>query len=837
MNMQLTLAARYLRGRKLRTFLTTLAVVFGVMILFGLNGLLPALTERLRLNIMATAGKVDLVVSGATDGTFETGSADEVRGVEGVAQATGSLRQNVVLSADYAVTTLTVAGIDPATASEVRPYTLASGRYLQPGDGNVIVISESLAKQAGLKIGDIFTLPSASGSTDFEVVGLIATRAMPGVEEVYVPLSAAQALFNQPGRINTVEAMFAAGTDRDRVESDVQARLGDEFKIGGIEAGSQFLAGLEIGTVALNIFGILVLTMGGFVIFNTFRTIVAERRRDIGMLRAVGASRKTIVGVILAESLLQGVIGTAVGMIVGVVVAYALSALASPLYAQFLHFGIGDPIFTLPSFLFAVVMGVGITVLSGLLPAIQASQVTPLEALRPSVGEVAQRAAGRSAKIGAGLIGLAALTLVAGNPRAAAGGAFLALIGLVLIGPALVRPIASIFGRLLAMAFAHEGQIAQGNLTRQPGRAAITASAMMIGMAIIIAFAGVLSSIDDGFTRFLDKSMGANFLLIPQSIVLAGGNVGAGAELAQVIRDTPGIEAVTTVRVAQSQAKGVPLQVIGIDPQTYPQVAGLEFVSSTAEEAYAQIGAGRAIILNGIFTGRSNVQVGDTVTLKTPEGDRDYHVAAIGTDYLNAKLVTGFISQANLAADFHVTSDVLLMANKTSDASAAAVRAALEGIVERYPAFTLFESTEWRASMTGTLKDVIGAMYFLMIALSIPSLIALINTLAINVIERTREIGMIRAVGGTRRQVRRIILAESLLLAGLGIAFGILAGLWMGYALVEAMGIVGFDLTYFFPAASVLVAIAVGLIFGVLAALIPARQAARMDIVTALHYE
>ena len=837
MNIQLTLAARYLMGRKLRTFLTTLAVVFGVMILFGLNGLLPALMDRLRQNIMATAGKVDLVVSGATGGPFDVSIVDEVRGVAGVAHATGSLRQSVTLPAGYAMTAITVAGIDPATAPDVRPYSLASGRYLQPGDGNVMVISESLSEQAGLKIGDTFTLPSASGSTGFEIVGLIATRAMPSVEEVYVPLSAAQAMFNQASRINTVEAIFAADADRDRVESDAKTRLGDRFKIGGIEAGNQFLAALEIGTVALNVFGVLALSMGGFVIFNTFRTIVAERRRDIGMLRAVGASRKTVVGIILAESLLQGVVGTTVGMIVGAALAYGLSALASPLYEQFLHLGIGDPVFTLPTFLFAIVMGIGITVLGGLLPAIQASRVTPLDALRPSVGEVAQRAAGRSAKIGAGLIVLAALTLVSGNPKASAGGAFLVLIALVLIGPALVRPIASIFGRLLAIAFAREGQIAQGNLTRQPGRAAITASAMMIGMAIIIAFAGMLSSIEDGFTRFLSKSMGADFLLIPQSIVLGGGNVGAGADLAQAMRDTPGIDAVTTVRVAQSQAKGMPLQVIGIDPATYPQVAGLEFVSSIAEQAYAEIGAGRAIILNGIFTGRSNVQVGDTVTLKTPEGDRDYRVVAIGTDYLNAKAATGFISQANLATDFHETGDVLLMANKVPDASAASVRAALDSVVKRYPAFTLFESSEWRASMMGTFEGVIGALYFLMIALAIPSLIALINTLAINVIERTRELGMIRAVGGTRRQVRRMILAESLLLSGLGIAFGVLAGLWMGYALVEAMGIVGFNLTYFFPAASVLVAIAVGLIFGVLAALVPARQAAKMDIVTALHYE
>jgi len=212
-------------------------------------------------------------------------------------------------------------------------------------------------------------------------------------------------------------------------------------------------------------------------------------------------------------------------------------------------------------------------------------------------------------------------------------------------------------------------------------------------------------------------------------------------------------------------------------------------------------------------------------------------VVAIGLDYLNAKAATGYISQANLSADFHESSDLLLMANMTSGANAAAVHASLDAVVKRFPAFTVLESTEWRTTNQQIFTQVFGVMYFLLVALSIPSLIALVNTLAINVIERTREIGMIRAVGGTRRQVSRMILVESLLLSALGAALGILAGLWMGYALVGAMNVAGFALAYFLPTASILLAIAVGLIFGVLASVLPARQAARLNIVTALHYE
>ncbi|HSD83029.1 MAG TPA: FtsX-like permease family protein [Anaerolineae bacterium] len=838
MSIQLTLAARYMTGRKLRTFLTTLAVIFGVTIVFGLNGLLPAFAEAFRQNMMASAGKIDLAVTGAAGGTFEAAAMAAVRSVGGIEEATPVLRQNVLLPAGQAVNAVIVVGVEPESFSQVRPHALVLGRYLQADDKRALVISEKLAEQAGLKVSDTFTLPSAVGTTDFTVVGIIAAQGVLDMEEVYMPLSDAQALFNQPGRINTIEARFAAPADRAQVAAAVQAQLGDRFKLGEIEAGSQFLSALTMGQIVLNVFGVLALAMGGFVILNTFRTVVAERRRDIGMLRALGATRGTVVGIILTESLLQGLLGTAIGMMIGAGLAYSMIGLIRPIFEQFLHMTFtGRPVFDIPVFLWALGLGVGITVLSGLLPAWSASRVTPLEALRPMVGAAAQRAARRGAWIGAGLIGVAALTLISGEPKASAAGAFLVLIGLVLAGPALVRPIALLFGRLLTVIFAREGQIAQGNMARQPGRAAITASAMMIGLALIIACAGMMSSMEEGIGRYLAKSMGSDFLLMPASLVLGGGNMGASPDLAQAIRKTPGVQDVTTLRLANSETKGTALQLVGIDPETFARVGGMEFMLGSEAQIYQELAQGRGIILNGVFAVRNPVQLGEWITLKTPDGERAYQVLGVGSDLLNAKAATGFISQANLAADFHESNDLLLMVNKTPEAETAVVRGALDELMKQYPALTVVESTEWRETMMGMFNNVVGSLYFVLIALALPSLIALVNTLAINVIERTREIGVIRAVGGTRRQVQRMILAESLLLAILGIAFGILAGLWLGYALVGAVSIVGFKLVYFFPASSVLIATAVGLIFGVIAALLPARQAAQLQIVRALRYE
>jgi putative ABC transport system permease protein len=837
MNIQFMLAARYLRGRKLRTFLTTLAVIFGVMIIFAMNGMLPAFSQAFRENMLAASGAVDLAVTSATDNVFDQRVLDTVRGINGIAQAGGSLRRTLSLSAGSAVEAVTVTGIDN-NAATVRPFYLVSGRLLQPGDGNAMIISAHLAQLAGLAVGDTFTLPSTSGTTDFEIVGIIQSSPMPGVEAVYVPLAAAQQLLNQPDQINTIEAVLAAGADRAQVEAEVQTQLGGSFKLGGLEVGNELLSNFQLGEIIIDVFGLLAILMGGFIIFNTFRTVVAERRRDLGMLRAVGATRRTIIGVILTESFIQGIIGTALGMIAGYGLVIVMLSGIGPMLQQLVRFQIGGPIFTPWAFILSIGLGVGITMLAGLYPAIMAGRVTPIEALRPTVAAVQPRTLNRREIGGLVLIGLAMITLLLKNNQLVAGGAFLFIVGLILIAPALIRPIAAIFGPVLSVIFAREGQIAQGNLTRQPGRAAVTASTMMISLAIIVALLGVLDSFSHGLLGgLLDKTLNADFMLMPPSIFLQSGSIGAAPELAQQIRETPGVTEITTLRLSTSSTNGQPLQVIGIDPATFPIVSGLQFTAGDEAQAYAELAADRAIILNGVFAMKNNVQVGATLPLATAEGTHNYRVVGIGTDMLNAKLGTGYISQANLAQDFHQTNDVMMLVRKAPEADGVQVRLALEKIVKGYPAFTLFAFTEWRDMLMNTIGGALGFFYLLLLALTLPSLIALINTLAINVIERTREIGMIRAVGGTRSQVRRMILAESLLLSAAGTGFGILAGLWLGYAIVSAISLVGIVMPYSFSIAGVLAAVGFGLVFGVLASTIPARQAARLDIIAALHYE
>ncbi len=499
----------------------------------------------------------------------------------------------------------------------------------------------------------------------------------------------------------------------------------------------------------------------------------------------------------------------------------------------------GPPVVELGLILTTILLGIGVTLLAGLLPALSASRVTPLEALRPEIGDTQQRIPRTSTIVGAVLILLAIFGLISGNVGVTALGGLLFLIGIVLFAPVLVKPITLVFSSLIATIFAREGtgDLAKGNLTRQPTRAAITASATMIGLAIIVAMGGLVWSLSDGFLMILQKSLGSDYLIMPPSVGVWGSNVGAKETLADDLRDVAGVEAVSTFRVAATTLNGKALSVLGIDPLNYPKVATLNFQEGNRETAYAELNGERTLIANGVLAAQAGVKIGDEVLISTPTGGKIYRVIAIAGDYLNAKIMTAYTSQANLERDFRKNEDIFIQLNLAPGADPTIVETKLKSILEDYPQFKLVSGKAYFEE-NKKIFDSIFLFYFILLGvLALPSLIAMLNTLAIGVIERTREIGMLRAIGATRRQVRRIVVAESLLLAAIGTAFGLLAGLYLGYVMVLGLSVGGFPVIYAFPYAGILAAVAVGLIFGAIAGLLPARQAARMDIIRALHYE
>jgi putative ABC transport system permease protein len=861
MAIQLTLAVRYLSGRRLRALLTTLAVVFGVLVIFSMNILVPTMLQAFQSTMLAASDLVDVTVRLKSGDAFAAGLVNQVRAVEGVQSAQALMARPVNLPANFydrdpaapdRVSVLTLVGLDPEAAQGVRPYAVREGRFLAAGDADAAVITASLAEPLGLSLGSTLSLPTAKGLARLTVVGIRSPRAMPGSEEVLVTLGEAQALLDSPGQATAIEANLASKdpAHRDAVSRAIQDLLGPQFTTEALSPEGNMYAALQAANVGFTAFGALALFMGAFIIFNTFRTIVAERRRDIGMLRAIGASRSTVIGVFVVEGLVQGVAGTILGMVLGYLLAWVGTAAVSPLMGQFVHLQLGMPRVTPGIVIVSIVVGVGVTLAAGLFPALAAGRVTPMEVLRPSQsGQSLRRSIGARAIAGLVLVLLALVALLSSNTGLLALGVVLFMVGLVLVAPLLVRPLSLVFGAILALFFARQGtgSLAQGNLARQPTRAAVTASTTMIALAIVVALAGMMVSISDGFLSVLRKSLGSDYLFVPPSVGVWQNNVGATTSLAERLRAIDGVERVSSLRFAAAtldvparSVKGGTSQtvsILGIDPVDYPLVSTLTFHDGTAAQAYAALAKGRSLIVNPILAASIGVRVGDVVPLQTPEGRLEYRVVGIASDFLNAKVGTAFISQAVMASDFHRTEDVFIQLNLRAGADAAAVGAAIKNAALDYPQFSVFEGKAYFKEMSGLFAAIFPALYLLFIFMTLPALISTLNTLAISVIERTREIGVLRAVGTTRGQVQRIVLAESLLLAAFGIAFGLASGLYLGYLLVRTMSGLGFPCFYIFPWQGVTAAVIVGLGVGVLAAIVPARKAARLQIVEALRYE
>jgi putative ABC transport system permease protein len=277
MNMELTLATRYLWGRKLRTVLTTLAIVFGVMIIFGMNGMVPAIQAAFGENMTMSAHSVDLVLTHETGGTFPAERAEIVASTPGVAAITPVLERAMLLPSDLALPAdngtldrITVNGWEPSSTAQTLPFQAEEGRWLTAEDANAVMVRRSFVEATGLGLGDSVDLPTAAGVRTFEIVGILQSRPVLGDEELFMLLAAAQDVFNLPGQINAIAGQFDEGADGDAVRAAILERLGPGFQAGSVEAGgSEWETAMQMANLVFTLFGVLALAMGGFIMFNT----------------------------------------------------------------------------------------------------------------------------------------------------------------------------------------------------------------------------------------------------------------------------------------------------------------------------------------------------------------------------------------------------------------------------------------------------------------------------------------------------------------------------------------------------------------------------------------
>jgi putative ABC transport system permease protein len=849
---ELPLAINYLKGRPIRTIMTALSITIGVMMMFGLNGMAAPFQDLFISSTQSmTLSNVDLYLTRRDGSFFRQEIVQQVGAVDGVAATAPMIARAVAVPPERyftpdgrEISSIQVFGLDPGVRDETFNIVtaggrrLTAGRLLLPSDDHAVLISEEFAAGLGIGVGELVRLPGAGGWLNFQVVGLLDDPGlMLGSQQVFMPIAAAQDLLNTPNRINTVMGRYEEGRDGRVIDAAVRSMFGTGYELSPLEGGADVWAALlEFMNVIFTMFGLLALAMAGLIMFNTFRTSVVERRRDIGMLRAVGAKRGVVMRTILYEGLILAGLGTLVGILLGYAFAYGAKAGLGSIFDTLLGRPLGSPRFTPYTYIVSVLFGLGVPLVSVLLPARGASDITPLEAMRPT--SIDQEAALKRSRLIIGLISLVLgiAGLLSGVFQLMAPGILIFLLALGLLGPLLITPITDTFSRVLVLVFGQEGGIAAGNIARQPRRAAITASSLMVSLAILIGLGGMLASTYGGALRFLDASFRSDYILMP-SLVVTNDTVGAGPELAETVKRIRGVAEITTLRqIDVLDADGVGVRLVGIDPSDYARIAGLSFVEGD-ESAYEQVEGGRAVIINGRFASQFGTDVGDTLTLEGDHGLVPVAVAAIGLDYINIKLPTIYMQQTALTREYGLRNDVFLLVNSEPGADLEQLEEDLQAATRAYPGFGVISRENLRASQEKVARSGTIGMNIVLSLLATPALLGLANALGINVIERTREIGMLRAVGAKRRQIRRMVIAESLLLCLMGIALGVISGILLSYVMTGVLEFAGMHIPYDFPGVGVLTAIAAGLICGILAALIPARRASDLEIVAALAYE
>jgi putative ABC transport system permease protein len=426
---------------------------------------------------------------------------------------------------------------------------------------------------------------------------------------------------------------------------------------------------------------------------------------------------------------------------------------------------------------------------------------------------------------------------MAGSAETTIMGAIVFLVGAVAAAPGLVLPASRLFQPLLTLWFSREGDIARGNMTRQPGRAAITASTLMIGLATFILMAAVVNSFSDLIDRLLDGFFVNDVVIMPNAIGSYSSIVGADPAVVDEIRSLPDVDTVSSVQHAASSKDGERLEIYGIDPAVYSRLTPMVFTRGDSATAYAELPQGRNAILNPVSALVLGVDVGDTFELQTLEGVQTYHVVGVASDYLNFKIASVFISQDNLHADFQSDEAIMIMVTARDGADVTAVTNEIKQIMQAYPQFTVEESSSYQAELREVSRFSMRSMYFLGLLILIPATLGLLNTLTINVLERTREIGIVRAIGGDRKQIQRMILAEALLLCLFGAAIGVVVGVALSYAFTMGLSLIGWELDYIFPLMGIIAAIVIAVLLALFSSILPARNAARLDIIRALQYE
>ena len=843
-------AFKGLLARKLRLFMTALSVALGVAFVAGTLIFSDTLNSNFdRLFASANQG-VDVQVSARTtfSGQFAGGAKPvpasllrKTKEIPGVKDAFGAI--------DGAATMVDKKGkpIQPqgpptlglawTDIPQLNSLELRAGKG--PSGPEDVVIDANTASKYGFRVGDrikILFLETGKNK-QFQISGIVgfgeADNLGGATLTAFTPRVAQRYLDKRPG-YDSVQVVADAGVTPTELRDRMIAALPGRYQVqtgqsAAQEASDQVKGALGFFSTILLVFAAISLFVGSFLIFNTFSITVAQRARELALMRAIGATSRQVVRLVVIESLVIGVLASIIGLGLGVLAAIGIKALLA-------SFGLDLPasgiVFAPRTAIVAMTVGVVITTLAALLPARRAGRVAPIAALRESMSsttELSRRRTIAGALVtvaGAVGLGLGLFGNIGNGLQWLGAGTLAVFIGVAMLAPIVVRPLTQAFGAPLGRLKGVTGKLARGNAARNPGRTASTAAALMIGLALVCFAAVLASSLKATVNATLNEVFKADFVLQD-----GGGQIPFSPQVAAKLRKSPEIAVASPIRFGQWQDKRGGTQFLAAaDPRSIGRATNLDI----AEGSLAGLQKG-GIFVSKDVADKENLEVGDTLPMKFASvGTRDVPVEGI---YKEVRVLGNYtLSLADYKRYFTEQLDYQVFVKAAPGVSESAARAAVKKVLKDDPNIDVENQAQYKQSQTDQVNQLLGLIYALLALTIIVALFGIANTLGLSILERTREIGLMRAVGALRAQVRSMIRWEAAIVAFIGAVLGMVLGTLFGWAVVTDLRSQGIT-SFVVPFGQVLVFTVVAAVAGVVAAIIPARRAARLDVLRAVATE
>jgi putative ABC transport system permease protein len=844
-------AIRGLAQRKLRAFVTMLAVLLGVAFIAGSYVLTDTINRSFDDIFTEAYAGTDVAISPSTTGggeeidlpPFSAEVLNQVRRVDGVEQAAGGIFSTIRFVDDEGEPLS--AAFAPEFVSSVAPEPFETLTYTDgrpPESADEASIDESTADREGFEVGDTLRIAGPAGVKGYEIVGFqrLGSTSSGGSSTAQLTLEEAQRLTDKEGEFDGISVEAADGVSPGelarRIDQVLPARLTVETGTQAAERQSDDIKeDLSFFRIVLLVFGGVALLVGSFLIFNTFSITVAQRIRELGLLRTLGATRGQILRGMVLEAIIIGALGSVLGVLAGIGFAGALNAV-------FKSFGIDLPntgtVIAARTIVLSLVVGMVVTLAAALSPALRATRVSPMAALLEAAlpesrthGRVFTAAAvllmfGGIALTCVGLFGGLESNAAAGS---VGGGAVATLFGVSMFSPRLVRPLASLTGWPVERLRGITGRLARENTVRKPGRTAVTAAALMIGLAVVVFVTVFAAGISASIGNAIDRNFQGDVVL-QNTDGFSPISPGAAREAEQV----DGVRTVSSLSFAGGEHEGKDIRVSAVDPATVADVLSLDWEEGSPDTLSELTGSGT--VVDDAWATSNDLEVGDRVTVRTAL-ERDVNLTVEGTIEDNADLLGNVVvSEETLRGQFGSRQPSMTLVRLEEGADADAVQEQIsERVDRRFPTVDTLNQQELKDNQEEQIQQLVSFFYVLLALAIVISLLGIVTTLALSIHERTRELGMLRAVGMSRRQVRRLVRYESVITALIGAILGTVLGVVFAALVSRPLADEGFELAY--PIVTLIVLLVLAALAGVLAAILPARRAAKLDVLRALAYE